>query len=140
MAFVPATRNFDGVQFEEIRLTLDDRINKLHDELSVAYYDYWRQGRSQEFQGHDVQATPRESKELFDKLHGLIFTHYDRLFHETNMALPVNERIDEEKYDIVRGGVGDRDILYRKSERAAEVIAARKAEGIEITVPTSIEG
>lgn len=142
MAFEPAKRNFDNIQFEALRLTLDANLNALHDELSVAYYDHWRQGRSQAFQGFDVQATLRESKELFDRLHGLIFAHYDKLFHEANLALPLQERIDEEKYDIVRGGgeLSSDSILYRKSERAATAIATLKAAGVAITVPTLIEG
>lgn len=136
MPFEAARRNFDGVQFENLRRTLDHRLNQLHDELSAAYYDHWRQGKSQPFQSFDVQATPEESKALFDKLHALIFAHYDILFHEANLAQPVQDRIDEEKYDVVRGKKkGDKTIRYRKSERAVTMIAERAAEGIEITVP-----
>lgn len=137
MGFEPAIRNFDGVQFESLRRTLDDKINQLHDELSIAYYDYWREGKSYPWQGFDVGTTPEESKVLFDKLHALLFAHYDNLFHEANMALPVKDQINEEEYDIVRGVAKDQPsaIRYRKSERSATTIADRKAEGIEITIP-----
>jgi hypothetical protein len=70
--WVPAVRNYNGIQYQNLRVDVDPRFNELHDELSDAYYNYWKWGESKDFQGYDVQPTIEESKEQFDALHGLI--------------------------------------------------------------------
>ncbi len=133
MAWTPPVRNFDRVQFADLRKKVDPMINELHDSLTRAYYDYWRHGQSCPWQSFDVQATPKESKVLFDTLHGLIFEHHTRVFHEENQALPAKDRIPEEKYNEIRDETGA--LVGTRSDEAATKIAALKAEGIEITVP-----
>lgn len=69
-------QNTKGIMFEELRKKVDTPFVDLHDELSKCYYDFWKKGKSHPFVNgdniYDVQATPEESKALFDKLHGLI--------------------------------------------------------------------
>lgn len=99
MPFVPSVRNYKGVPHETLRKQVDGVFNQAHDELSVAYYDHWRYGGSHSWHGYDVQPTPKESKALFDNLHGLIHMHYTAKFHEENMKLPEGERIPTGEYD-----------------------------------------
>lgn len=68
----PPERNYDGVEFEALRRVVDAKYAQAHDELSDAYYNYWRYGKSKPWRGYDVQRTPEESKALFDKLHGML--------------------------------------------------------------------
>jgi len=70
--FFNMNRNYKNVQHEELRIIVDSKWTTLHDELSDCYYNFWKKGLSKPFQAYDVQATPEESKTLFDKLHGLI--------------------------------------------------------------------
>lgn len=132
MAWTPSVRNYDGIQHESFRRTFDSRFEVLHDALSDAYYNFWRQGDSKPFQGHNVQATPAESKALFDKLHGLIFWHYDVEFHRENLRRPPAKRIPEEEYNIVRGRDGN--IRHRKADISKAKIAAIGSENIRITL------
>ena len=98
MPYMPAIRNYDGIQFEAIRKTLDAKFNQEHDGLSVAYYDYWSKGLSNPWKGFDKQAAPELSKVLFDKLHGLIFHRYMVAFHNANMMLPKPKQYSEDEY------------------------------------------
>lgn len=134
------TRNFDRVQFADLRTQsiagkpFDDHFNDDHDDLEVAYYQFWKNDLSSPWNGHDKQATPALSKELFDKLHGLIFWHRDVQFHAFNMAQPPARRIAREKYDAAahddQGGV----TTWRSAESQARIDALALA-GIEIPAP-----
>jgi hypothetical protein len=139
-AFTPTERNTEGVEFEKARKVVDAQINDLHDQLSDCYYNNWRQGNSKPFvvgaRSWDVQATPAESKDLFDKLHGLIFLHHERKLFEFNDALPVKEqdarlksRGDDEQVSERTGTI----IAPRKTTVEAN-IAALKAEGFELDI------
>ena len=132
MPFTPSTRNYKGIAFEKLRQQIDGKYNQAHDELSAAYYDYWKAGRSCPWQGYDVQPTPEESKALFDKLHGLIFAHYSMGFHIENLKQPIEDRIPEEEYNEIR----DKDMVLvgKRSEQGAAKIALLSAEGIEIVL------
>lgn len=69
-------RNYDKIQFEKYRRVVDPKFNQLHDKLTNCYYSYWKKGLSKPFQGYDKQSNLKDSKILFDKLHGLIFEHH----------------------------------------------------------------
>ena len=73
MKFFKVARNFDKIQFSDLRKKVDPAYNKLHDELSDCYYNYWKKGLSKPFvvesNSYDVQATQKENKTLFDKIH-----------------------------------------------------------------------
>ncbi len=132
MAWTPTERNYVGIQHEDFRRTFDTTFEALHDALSDAYYNFWRQGQSKPFQGYDVQPTQAESKALFDKLHALIYYHYDIRFHKANMRRAPSKRIPEEEYNIVRNRAGD--IVARKSEAGQVEIDTRDTEGVRITL------
>jgi hypothetical protein len=132
MAFVSMTRNFDRVQFEALRREIDGMFNKIHDELSAAYYDYWRHGQSCPWQGFDVQPTKEASKALFEKLHKLIFEHRDVQFHVMNMRKPKKDQIPEEQYNYVYDEEGA--VVALKSEVAQAAIDALSAQRIQITL------
>ncbi len=133
MAWTPADRNYTGIQHEGFRRTFAPAFDVLHDALSDAYYNFWRQGQSRPFQGYDVQPTLAESKALFGKLHALIFYHYDVEFHAENLRRLPAERIPEEEYNIVRRRDGS--IRGRKADTAQAALAALDTEGIRITLP-----
>lgn len=124
MGYKPAKRNFEKVKFEELRKVIDPKINEIHDELSLAYYDYWKHGKSKPFYGFDVQATPEESKKLFDKLHGLIWEWYDVIFHNENKKQPANKQYSEDDYRYFR----DQDKLAIAKDKILEL----RNEGIDI--------
>ena len=85
-------RNYDGIQFEKYRKIVDFKFNQLHDELEDCYYKYWKKGLSKPFQSYDVQATPKESKILFDKLHGLIWHKYTLALNEQHQRTSLVEQ------------------------------------------------
>lgn len=94
-------RNFEHIQFETIRKRIDGKYNSLHDELTECYYKFWKKGLSKPFQGYDVQKTPEESKELFDKLHGLLFTMYSIEFvKEYNDEKLLNPELKDHNIDL----------------------------------------
>jgi len=99
--YVPTERNFEGIQYAELRKTFDTSYNKIHDELSKAYYDFWRFGESypvvSDGKRFDKKLTPEESKELFDNLHALLWCRYQASFHDE----AVKTKLD--KYSIEDG-------------------------------------
>ena len=111
MTWEPSVRNYDGIQFEELRRTLDPEFDTLHDNLSSCYYNFWKFGNSKPFvvnaKSWDVQNTPAESKVLFDKLHGLVFHMRDVKFHSENMKRPKPKQYDENKYRYIRNELGE---------------------------------
>lgn len=66
-------RNFDGIQFEELRKVVDGKFNDVHDELSDCYYN------RKPFREYGVL-----DKETFDGLHGLIWHLYDVALDDEN--------------------------------------------------------
>ena len=131
MAYIPATRNYTGTQFEKIRKVLDAKFNQAHDDLSVAYYDYWSKGLSKPWKGFDKQATPEANKVLFDKLHGLVFHLREVAFHNANLLLPLAERYSEDEYRWVKDELGN--IIEDKNQMVKDAILKLKAEGIQVT-------
>jgi hypothetical protein len=117
----PPTRNFEGVQFENLRKTLDARFNAVHDELSACYYG------GKPFRNYGIL-----TKEQFDKLHGLIFDLRDVAFDEENQKLPEDQKISEDKYNDVKDEAGN--IVGKKTAEAKQRIARLKNEGLEIEI------
>jgi len=132
----PPERNWDGIDHEHVRRAVDPRFNELHDALSDAYYNYWSKGLSKPFHGYDVQATPEQSKALFDQLHGLIFHLRDIAFHRHNMSLPPQYRIPLGEYDAVRGADGTLiDSTVNIAKRAVKDLLAA---GIDLREPAGL--
>jgi len=88
MPYTPTVRNFDFIDKEALRREVDPYFNDLHDVLTAAYYDNWRNGFACSWQGYDVKTNPTESKVQFDKLHGLIFVMRDKALYELNQEDP----------------------------------------------------
>jgi len=114
-------RDYSKAQDGAIRAMVDPTFTDLHDALTEAYYQHWRHGRSSPWQGYDVQATPAESKALFDRLHGVIFHLREVALADADQAQPVRDRIP----------------AHRRPDRAmaAAAIAEAAAQGLTITVP-----
>ena len=129
-------RNFDNIQFAELRKKIDGKFNEIHDELTACYYDYWKHEKSKLFisggKTYDVQDTPEKSKQLFDKLHGLIFTVRDVKFHQENLRQLKKDRIPEEKYNEEMDENGN--VIGKKVDKAIQEIARLKNEGLEINI------
>ena len=70
------------------------------------------------------------AKEFFDRLHGLIWHHYQVRFHARNMALPAGSRIPIEKYDEIRDEAGT--VIERRSQTAQARIDVLKTEGLDL--------
>ena len=112
-------RNFNGVQFEELRKEIDPKYNMVHDELSDCYYD------KKPFRNYGVL-----TKEQFDKLHSLIFQKREVEFHDENLKRP--EKYDETKYNDITDKDGN--VIGKKVDKAQEKIQELKNEGIELEV------
>lgn len=119
--FSKMERNFEGVQFAELRKTVDAAFNAVHDELSDCYYN------GKPFRTYGVL-----DKATFDKLHGLIFLKREVKFHEENLKLPAAEKIPESEYNEIRDKDGA--VIGKANEKAAQDVATLKAEGIELTI------
>jgi len=123
--WIAPKRNWEGIQHEKLRRKVDLKFNNAHDALSKAFYEE----KKFTWKGHNWGVL---DKELFDKLHGLIFQLRMVGFHQKNMEEPIEERIPEKEYnDLVDD---DGKIIGKKSDDAAEIIAKLKAEGIELEV------
>jgi hypothetical protein len=113
-------RNFERVQFAELRKKIDGKYNAVHDELSDCYYN------GKPFRTYGVL-----DKETFDKLHGLIFQMRDVKFHEENLKQLEKDKIPEEQYNEYKDEEGN---TVKQNEKAAEKVAKLKTEGIELEI------
>jgi hypothetical protein len=77
------SRNFDGIQFEELRKKVDGRFNDVHDELSDCYYG------GKPFRSYGVLA-----KDRFDRLHGLIWHLHEIALDGENAKQEAKENLD----------------------------------------------
>lgn len=122
-------RNWKGIPFEQLRRKVDVKFNAAHDALTDAYYNYWRHGLSKPWRGFDVQATPEDSKALFEKLHGLIFHLREVALYEENMRQPTPDKRLKVRHDFIEEG-RTKPMIQIVRER----IAALRAEGIELSL------
>lgn len=130
----PPERNLEKVQHEYLRKQIDHKFNKLHDELSDAYYNGKR------FKNGTVdidfatlkQTDPTEAKRLFDEIHATIHWSYDLEFYNENQKRASKDKIPEDKYNEVKDFGGN--LLFKKSEVAAAKIAEVESKGIKLVV------
>lgn len=127
-----AQRNRDRIEFAKLRQDVDPAYEQAHDELSTAYYDFWRQGKSYPWRGYDVQPTSAQTKALFDKLHGLIFCLREVALLEANSKLPLAQREPLDKLDPFT--LDDENKSLRTSTLIQRKVAALAAEGITLTI------
>lgn len=110
-------RNWDNIQFEELRKVVDPGFNVIHDELSDCYYN------EKPFRTYGIL-----TKERFDKLHGLIFLKRDIVFHQENLKQLEVDRIPEKEYNEIWDDAGN--VIGKKSDQILIKIAALEAEGL----------
>lgn len=108
--------NLDGIQFANIRKTLDLTYVAVHDELTSCYYN------KQPFRTYGIL-----DKRTFDLLHGLIFHMYFIAFHEANLLLPVKDQIPQEKYNSVNPITG-----LTRVEQTKEIITQLTIQNIKL--------
>lgn len=125
-------RNMERIQYESIRKKVDQKFNEAHDLLTEIYYQEWKIGNyTNDFHGYKPlpNATPEEAKQLFDKLHGLIF-------HLHTLALDAQNETDGRLYPKLREDLDRFPEDGRKSRRELLVdnIYLLKLEGIELEI------
>lgn len=118
-------RNWENIQFGKLRKTVDPKFNECHDMLSDAYYSK----KAFVWMGKDWGIL---NKELFDKLHGLIFDLRTGKFHRKNILSPEKERIPEGKYNDILDDEGK--VVGKNTVEASKRIEKLKQEGIELEV------
>jgi len=121
MAWKPEVRNFDKIQFETLRKSVDDKFNAVHDELSDCFYN------KKPFRSYGIL-----TKEQFDKLHGLIFQSYNVTFHAENLKQKKEDQILEDKYNNVYDKEGV--LAGKKSDISQIAINLLKIEGYELAI------
>jgi len=119
--FSQMNRNFNGIQFSELRKKIDGKYNLVHDELSDCYYN------KKPFGEYGIL-----TKEVFDKLHGLIFLLRDVEFHQENLKQPESERIPEVKYNNIYDSSGN--IVGKKFDKTTQKINDLATEGIVLRI------
>lgn len=86
--YVPTTPTFLGGEWAvSVRQVVDPVQIELANEVSAAYYGYWKQDASYQWGDWNKRATPQLSKEQFDLLSGLISTMGAVAFHYVNLDL-----------------------------------------------------
>ena len=118
--YIPPQRNWKGIKHEELRMKVDPKFNKIHDELTACYYE------GKPFRSYGIL-----DKETFDKLHGLIFLHRDVEFHIENMKQLSDKRIPEEEYNLIMDKDGN--VIGKRHDEALKKISELKKQGIELT-------
>ena len=125
MAFKRPVRNMDGIMYESLRKKVDAIYNDLHDDLSEAYYDFWKKGLSKPFFAWDVRNTPENTKLQFDILQGVLWNVYVILFHKVNQVDPAGG-IPEDQYRYVRDEEGT--IILDKVQAARDWLQTNSAQ------------
>lgn len=119
--FSDMKRNFDNIQFSELRKKVDGKYNEVHDELSDCYYN------KKPFRTYGVL-----NKESFEKLHGLIFTMLEVKFHTENLKQAVKDRIPESTYNEEFDNDGT--VTGKKNEQAILKVSTLNSEGFQLEV------
>jgi hypothetical protein len=131
--FVPVERNYDGVQFGELRQQIEKPYNDEHDLLTKCFIEEMPYRNYGTIDALDEDGSPildedgkqvkLLSKEEFEQLHGLIFHCLSVRFHEENMKRSEDERYDEDSYRFV---YNDGNVVADNVELAKKAIAEAK--------------
>ena len=122
-------RNFDGIQYEELRRQIDWKYNEADDALSKAYYE----GTKFTWKGKDYGIL---NKEIFDKLQAMLWARYEIMFHEEN--LKQTKKILESEYNEICTEYIESEetrtckTIKKKNIKALEKINEFKNENIDI--------
>jgi len=115
----PNERNYDNIQFAELRKQIEQPYNDLHDELSDCYYN------KKPFRNYGMLI-----KEQFDTLHALIFDMLAVKFHDENMKR--EDKYDENTYRYERDDTGK--IVTDRYKRCKDNINELKQKGFELII------
>jgi len=123
--WIAPKRNYQNIQFGKLRKKVDPAFDKAHDVLSKAFYEQtefiWK--------GKNWGVLP---KELFDKLHGLIFHLRTLEFHKRNLLQPRKDQIPEKEYNFDFDGHGR--VIGKRTDDAMAKIAKLRSQDIELEV------
>lgn len=102
MSYQPVVRNYQGIKHQKIREQIDPLYDSVHDLVSAAYYDYWRQDISHPItidgKSYDKQATVKASETLMNELCDMAWQARVVLFHQLNKVLPAGDQFPETEY------------------------------------------
>lgn len=142
MAYQSVERNFDNIQFANLRKSVDPQYNDFHDELSSAYYNgtvfkhpwlkQWGYPKEIDFGALKI-SNPVEARALFEEIHGLQDWERQKKFHDENIKLPEADRIPEEKYNIIYD-VNGKAVGKKSDEVLAKINTLRTNKGFELVV------
>src|SRR3990167_2706054 len=121
------------IQFDSLRKDIDPPFLAAANELSDAYYKFWKRGESSPWQGFDVRATLELSKALFDKLHGALWNAHALAIHDANVARGFP--YDTEKTDPL-----DDRTSVRRSVQIKARLAYLRSEGINMQAILATRG
>lgn len=121
------------IQFESLRKDIDPPFLALIETLNVAYYQFWKNGRSSPWHGFDVQATPELSKALFDRLHGAIWGAHELAIRDENERRGFPYPVD--KVDPL-----DEAGLIRRSAQLKTRLRALRATGVDVAAILASRG
>jgi hypothetical protein len=138
-----ATPNLDDtIRHGKLRKTIDIKVVDIHNDLSQAYYDFWRQGISHPITygptTFDVQPTPAETLDYWNNLQAAMTHFYTVYFHQRNMEVPPPIKVDESKYRYqyvdtdVEPPVVERDLV---ADAAIQCRHLRDDHGIDFSGP-----
>ncbi len=147
------TRNYTGIQFEALRRVIDPAFHTFKDELEEAVYGDrkadgstdkstgWLADISKPFRGMDKQATEKDSRTLFDEIHGHLYTLYTLVLHDENVSqgLPfAREEIDR----LIPSQIAEDIIATARKEKRAitgQELTELNASLIDASPNTTIE-
>ena len=103
MPWIKPQRNLDdSIHWGKLRKTIDLVQAQIHDDLSEAYYDHWRQGDSFVVtlgtETFDKQSTEAETFDYWNQLQRAMTHFYTVYFHVRNLEQPPPFIIDEKEY------------------------------------------
>lgn len=78
----------------------------------------------------DTSGVPLSPKELFDKLHGMLWHIYQVRFHERNQLEPAKDRVPENKYNELFDNQGNK--IGDKHTQSQGFVNQLKTEGLDL--------
>lgn len=131
MSYHRPIRNYENVEHEKLRKLIAPKYDLLHDDLSEAYYDYWKQGKPKDFQGYDVKSKHKDNLNQYNKLHSLIHAKFEKEMYDENEAAAAKDHDAKlkEKYDHVKP-----DQIKSGIQKVQDKIIDIENESFEITV------
>jgi hypothetical protein len=90
------------VRHGSLRVQIDELAFNIHNALSDAYYNYWKEDISHVVNlgpyTFDKKSTPQETLDYWNQLQRAMTHYYTMYFHSENLKQPPPQRIDENDY------------------------------------------